>query len=127
MKNFVAHIVVVEVFGELAVPCHVVGIEELVVSFVVVMEPRKNHEVVMTPVSFVAHVSVVKVLVVKVFEVLVVPIVVVVTAFVDRQFVTSISFGIPTVVLIAPIVWQRELVVVEVVVDNLWVCQVDLD
>ena len=58
----------------------------------------------------------------------VVPIVVVVTAFVDRQFVAPISFHIPTIVLIAPVVWQRELVVfVEVVVDNLWVCQVDLE
>ena len=58
---------------------------------------------------------------------LVVPIVFVAIAFVDRQFVAPISFGIPTVVLIAPIVWQRELVVVEVFIDNLWVCQVDLE
>ena len=127
VKNVVAHIVVVEVFVKLAVPCIVVGIEELVVSFVVVMEPCKNHEVVMAPISFVAHVAVVKVLVVKVLEVLFVSILVVVTTFVDRKFVAPISFGIPTIVLIAPIVWQRELVVVEVVIDNLWVCQVDLE
>ena len=122
VKNVVAHIVVVEAFVELAVPCIVVGIEELVVSFVVVMEPCKNHELVMAPVSFVAHVAVVKVL-----EVLVVPIIIVVIAFVDRKFVSLISFGIPTIVLIAPVVWQRELVVVGVLVDNLWACQVDLE
>ena len=127
VKNVVAHIAVVEVFMELAVPCIMVGIEELVVSFVVVMEPYKNHEIVKAPVSFVAHVAVVKVLVVKVLEVFVVPIVVVETTFVDRKFVAPISFGIPTIVLIAPVVWQRELVVVEFVVDNLWVCQVDLE
>ena len=118
VKNVVAHIVVMGVFVELAVPRIVVVVEKLVVSFVVVMEPCKNHEVVMAPISFVAHVAVVKLLFVKVLEVLVAPIVVVVTAFVDRQFVAPISFGIPTIVLIAPVVWQRELVVVEVVVDN---------
>ena len=52
---------------------------------------------------------------------------VVVTTFVDRQFVAPISFGIPTIVLIALVFWKRELVVVEVVIDNLWVCQVDLE
>ena len=62
VKNVVAHIVVVEVFVELAVPRIVVGIEELVVSFVVVMEPCKNCEVVMALVSFVSHVAVVKIL-----------------------------------------------------------------
>ena len=62
VKNVVAHIFVVEVFVELAMPRIVVGIEELVISFVIVMEPYKNHEVVMAPVSFVAHVAVVKVL-----------------------------------------------------------------
>ena len=55
------------------------------------------------------------------------PIAIVVTTFVDRKFVAPISFGIPTIVLIALVVWQRELVVGEVVIDNLWVCQVDLE
>ena len=105
VKDSIAFIVFVVKFVELVVPRIVVGIEELVVSFVVVMEPCKNHEVVMAPISFVAHVSIVKVLVVKVLEVFVVPIIVVVIAFVDRQFVAPISFGIPIVVLIALVVW----------------------
>ena len=55
------------------------------------------------------------------------PIVVVLIAFVDRKFVAPISFGIPTIVLIALIVWQKEIVVVGIVVDNSWACQVDLE
>ena len=127
VKDVVAHIVVVVVFVELVLLCIAVLVVEFVASFVVVTEPCKTLEIVMAPMDFVSHVFVVKVLVVKVFEVLVVPIIVVVTTFVDRQFVAPISFGIPTVVLIAPVVWHRELVVVEVFVDNLWVCQVDLE
>ena len=53
----------------------------------------------------------------------VVPLIVAVIIVVDKQFVVPISFGIPTVVLIALVVWKRKLVVV----DNLWVCQVDLE
>ena len=122
VKNVVAHIVVVAVLVELAVPRILVVVVKLVASFVVVTEPCKTLEIVMARVDFLAHVVVVKVLeeslvvhvFVKVLEAFVVPIVVVVTAFVDRQFVAPISFGIPTIVLIALVVWQRELVVVEV-------------
>ena len=65
-----------------------------------------------------------QVVVVKVLEGFVVPIVVAIITIVGKQFVAPISFGIPTIVLIALVVWQREPVVVEVVVDNLWACQV---
>ena len=51
----------------------------------------------------------------------------VVITIVDRQFVVSISFGIPTVVLIALVVWQKELVIFGIVFDNSWACQVDLE
>ena len=122
VEDVVAHVVVVVVLVELAMPRIVVVVIKLVASFVVVTEPCKTLEIIMAPADFVAHVVVVKVL-----EVFVVPIIVVVIAFIDRQFFAPISFGIPTVVLITLVVWQRELVVVEVFIDNLWVCQVDLE
>ena len=55
------------------------------------------------------------------------PIVVVVVIIVDRQFVVPISSNILTVALAALFVWQKELVVVGIVVDRSWACQVDFE
>ena len=62
VEDVVAHVVVVAIFVELAVPRIVVVVVKLVASFVVVMEPCKNLEIVMAPVNCVAHVAIVKVL-----------------------------------------------------------------
>ena len=100
----VEYVTMLEIVGEvLVVLCIVVVVMKLVVSFVVVTEPCKNLEIVMAPMNFVANVAIV--------------------IIVDRKFFIPISFGIPTIVLIALVVWKRELVVV----DNLWVCKVDLE
>ena len=63
----------------------------------------------------------------KLLEGFVVPSVVSVVIIVDRKFVVPISFGIPTIVLIALVVWSKKPIVVGIVVDNSWACQVDLE
>ena len=122
-------------------PCIAVVAMEFFAFLVFAMEPCEELEmtnivVVMALVKFVVHVVVVKVLeefivaqvvVVKVLEGFFVPIIVAIVTIVDRKFVVAISFGIPTFVLITLVVWKKELIVVGVVVDNSWACQVDLE
>ena len=116
-------------------PCIVVVSMELVACLVAMTEPCEDLEM-MAILVVVALVVVVRVLeesiatqvvVVKVLGELVFQCIFVVVIIFDRQFVVPISFGIPTIVLISLVVWRKELVVVGIVVDNSWACQVDLE